>query len=108
MPDITIKQHDTWPPLKATLSDSVGPVNLTGATVKVILKDNNLISPTTIIGNCTLVDAANGKVAYTWTAPDTANVNTFNGEFEVTWGDSTITTFPNVGYFTLAMVADLG
>lgn len=101
-----MKQHDTWPPLIAILSDATGPLDLTGATIKVILK------PTTgsnIVGTCSIVAPASaGKVRYNWVVGDTAAVMSYNGEFEITWGDGTVGTVPNDTYFTLAVVADLG
>ncbi len=103
--DFILKQHDTWPRLEATLSDLSGPVNLTGATVKLILK----VGATTVTGTCSIVaPATNGVVRYSWNPADTAAVNTFQGEFEVTWSDSTITTFPNDDYFSVEIKADLG
>ena len=106
MADFVMKQHDTWPPLVAVLSDVNGPLDLTGATVKLILK------PTTgsnIVGSCSIVaPAADGRVRYNWVVGDTAAVSAFTGEFEITWGDGTVGTVPNDSYFTLAVVADLG
>lgn len=107
MADLTIKQNDTWPPIEAVLSDAAGPVDLTGAAVKLILKSAGAGS-TVITGACTIVDAVAGSVRYTWLAADTASVNTLNGEFEVTWGDGNVTTFPNDAYFSVEIKADLG
>lgn len=106
MADVTIKQHDTYPPLAATLSDAVGPVNLTGSTVRVILKDR--AGPTVLAAACTITNAAGGKVSYNWLPADTAAARVYDGEFEVTWGDGTITTFPNDAYFSVEVKADLG
>lgn len=107
MADFTLKQNDTWPPLEAVLTDANGAVNLTGASVRMILKSAGAGS-TVIQGACTIVSAVEGRVRYTWLAADTSLVNTLSGEFEVTWGDGKITTFPNDGYFTVEIKADLG
>lgn len=107
MADFTLKQHDTWPPIEATLSDQHGPLDLTGATVKLILKTAGG-SPTTVIGACTLVSPSSGIVEYVWVVGDTATVNTYQGEFEITWPDSTVSTVPNDSYFAVAVIADLG
>src|SRR5688500_13812123 len=103
----TIKQHDTHPPLDAVLTMGAPPtpVDLTGATVKLLLKT---ATGTATVGACTIVSAAAGSVRYQWVAGDTASVETFSGEFEVTWGDGKITTFPNDGYFTVVVKPDLG
>lgn len=112
MADFTFKAGDSWPFLKAQLKDSPSgvptPVNLTGATVRLTLKTQS--APGTIIVNrqlCVITDAAAGRVEYDWQPADTASVNDLNGEFEVTWGSGEITTFPNSGYFTVSIVADL-
>lgn len=107
MADYTIKQNDTHPPLDATLSDASGPVDLTGATVKLLLKSLGS-GTTTLVGDCTLTGALTGQVRYTWVEGDTAAVNTYNGEFEVTWPSLKKTTFPNTGYFTVEIKAELG
>lgn len=110
MADITIKQHDTWPPLEAALTEGADatPVDLTGSTVKVILKSGGA-GTTVITGPCTFIGPASaGTVRYTWVPGDTDLVNTLSGEFEVTWADGTITTFPNDAYFTVEIKADLG
>lgn len=107
MADFTLKQHDTWPPLDATLEDAAGPINLTtAASVKLILKTPS--GSTTITGTCSIVSAVAGTVRYLWQTSDTASVNTFNAEFEITWNDGKIETVPNSGYFEVSVVADLG
>lgn len=108
----TVKQHDTYPPLVATLSDLSGPVDLTTATaVKLIA-----VSLThTITGACSISDPTNGVVSYAWVTGDTAFTGTYTLEFEVTWTGGGIQTFPNgsgtdssQNYKILYIVADLG
>ena len=107
MADFTIKQHDTWPALSATLSDQSGLINLTTATtVKLILKTAS--GSATITGTCAIDDAVNGEVSYAWVSPDTDTVNSYNGEFEITWSNGKVTTVPNDTYFTVEIKADLG
>ena len=36
-----------------------------------------------------------------------ASVGTYEGEFEVTFADSTIETFPNSGFFSITVTDDL-
>jgi hypothetical protein len=107
MADLTIKRGDTYPFLKGTLSDADGVVNLTGAAVRVILKTKGTTPTVLVNGVCTITNPTGGQVEYEWLTPDTADVNTLDGEFEVTWGDGEITTFPNEGYFEVAVVPDL-
>lgn len=104
---MTMKQHDTYPPLTATLTDLNGPINLTTATsVKLILRDD--ADAVTVSGTCTIVSAAAGTVSYTWITGNTDQVGSYKGEFEITWATGKIETVPNDSYFTFAVVADLG
>jgi len=108
--DIDIKRGDTWPPLIATLQKKgppVEPLDLTGCTVRLILKTASAGS-TAIIRVVTITDAAAGKVRWDWLTADTATVNTYQGEFEITFPNGTIGTVPNVGFFSVAVGADLG
>lgn len=105
MADLTIKQNDTWPPLKATLTDENGPIDLTTATaVRVIMKGTTV----TIDGVCTVVSATTGEVSYTWAAGDTAVNGSYNTEFEINWGSGRIETVPNDSYKTVEIKDDLG
>lgn len=112
MADLTLKAHDTWPPVRFTLSDANGPVDLsTATTVKMILKGTANTGAVTITGTCVPdpdQTANKGKGSYTWATGDTDNPDTYNAEFEVTWGDGTIETFPNDGYKTVLIEEDLG
>jgi hypothetical protein len=104
---MTVKQHDHLIPLDAVLADQDGPIDLTTATaVKLICKIAS--GATNFTGTCTLVDAANGEVRYMLTSTDLATINTYKGEFEITWASGRIQTVPNTGYFTLVVEADLG
>lgn len=107
MADYTLKQHDTWPPIQATLRDAAGPINLTTATtVKLLLK--TITGSVSVVGTCTVVNASGGVVSYSWIPADTATANSYNGEFEITWSDGKLTTVPNDSYFTVEVKADLG
>lgn len=105
--DWVMKQNDTWPPMPAQLRDASGPIDLTTAdSVTLHLKDQGA-GTTTGGGPCTIADAAVGRVTYTFTTTDTDTVTMFNAEFEIDWGSSQITTFPNEGYFTVQITAEL-
>jgi hypothetical protein len=52
-------------------------------------------------------DDINGIVEYSWQAGDTDTAGTYYGEIEVTYGDATVETFPNNGYFTVIIKEDL-
>lgn len=103
-----IKQNDTNPALKATLKDGDGTViNLTDASVRFHMRK---------VGNDTsVVDAAativspatSGIVQYAWTGSDTANTGLYSAEFEITYGDGKIETFPNSDYIRVEILDDI-
>lgn len=92
-----IKQSDTAPKLNFQLlsADGVTPQNLTGATVKFSMKPSNNNSAAINKATCTITDAPNGIGYYPWIAADTAAAGSFDGEFEVTFADGSVMTFPN-------------
>jgi predicted ArsR family transcriptional regulator len=90
-----IKQNDTAPAIRATLKSGSGtPIDLTNATVRFHMKD---------LENTVIVDAeaevilpvSSGVVQYVWQTGDTDTVGAFKAEFEVTYSNSQIETFPN-------------
>lgn len=107
-----IKHGDTRPELIATLySDSAMtvPVDLTNATsVKIKVGDGQ----TTVKLDKTMTiktPATDGKVGYQFTVTDWSAVapGDHDMEFEVTWNDTTISTYPKTGYKTLKVNPDL-
>jgi hypothetical protein len=103
----TIKQSDTSPSLQATLQDgNSNPVNLNGATVKLHMKP---IGGSTLLNTAmTIVNAAAGIVKYNWQTSDTSIAGTYYIEFEVTYADLSVETFPNTGNMTLLIVPEIG
>ena len=55
----------------------------------------------------TIVDSPNGIVKYDWQTGDTDTVGTYNVEFQVTYSDTTIETFPNNGNLVINVVREL-
>lgn len=96
----TIKQNDTAPAIRATLKDaSNNDVNLTGATVKFHMKTE---SGVVVVDDTATVENANtGSVSYSWSTGDTETYGPHMGEFQVTYSDSSIETFPNKGYIKI-------
>ena len=101
-----IKQNDTSPSLEATLSDAnLVPVNLTSATVMLHMKA--IGGDVVLDEQMTITDAENGVVQYDWQAGDTATVGTYYVEFEVTYSDASVETFPNTGSLPLVITREL-
>lgn len=89
-----IKRNDTSPVIEAQLKGSdLQPVSLFGATVlfKMGTTDG---TPLVESGAATIVDAETGIVRYSWLEGDTGEAGTHRGEFEVTFIDGRVETFP--------------
>ncbi len=107
-PTFFIKQNDTSPALEAFLQDSRGrPVNVTGATVVFHMR---LASDLTVKINgasVTISSATQGHVSYTFTAANTDTAGNYEGEFQVTFSDGSIETFPNDDYIKVIITDDV-
>lgn len=92
-----LKQNDTAPSIRATLKDGSGSaIDLTGASVRFHMKD--LAGTVKIDTDATVISpATSGIVQYNWTGSDTDTAGTYYAEFEVTYSDSTVESFPNDG-----------
>jgi hypothetical protein len=92
----SLKQNDTSPSLQATLKDAAqNPVDLEGATVKLHMKSAEGILK--VNAAMTVVDQNNGIIQYDWQSGDTDTAGTYYVEFQVTYADSSVETFPNDG-----------
>ena len=102
-----VKQNDTSPTLDATLKDADdAAVDLTGASVRFHMR--KVGKGTAVVdGAATITGALTGQVRYAWSGSDTASIGTYNGEFEVTYSDGTIETFPNNGFISIEITDDL-
>lgn len=102
-----IKQNDTSPAIQATLKDVDGvAVNLAGATVRFHMRKQGATTAK-VDAAAVIVDDAEGIVRYNWTAADTNTVGTYQAEFEVTYTDNTVETFPNAAYLKVKVVDDI-
>lgn len=101
-----MKQNDTQPRLLATLQDGDGvAINLTSATVRFHMRTlaGTLVTDRAAV----VVTAASGIVRYDWEAADTATIGSYQAEFEVTYSDTTVETFPNAGYIRVEITDDI-
>lgn len=102
-----IKQSDTSPILEATLTTAAGvAIDLSGASVRFHMRRAGATA-TVVDAAATVVTAASGIVRYAWQAADTASAGSYVCEFEVTYSDSTIETFPNSGYIRVDVLGDI-
>ncbi len=103
-----IKTNDTGPVLSVTLTDANGnPVGLAGAYARFHMKAFGATSLKIDAPATVDISLPAGTVRYDWVAGDTDTAGTYYGEIEVTYGDATVETFPNNGYFTIIIKEDL-
>ena len=103
----TIKQNDTSPQIAATLQDGAGnAIDLTSATVRFHMK--KIGAATAVVdADATIIDADTGRVKYVWVATDTATPGSFQAEFEVTYTNGAVETFPNDQSIAIVITEDL-
>lgn len=102
-----IKQNDTSPAMLATLQDADGnAVNITGSAVRFHMRPIGS-TQATIDQAAVIVTPLSGIVQYNWQASDTAAVGSYQVEFEVTYADASVETFPNDGYIRVEITDDI-
>lgn len=103
-----IKRNDTSPALRVVLKDSDGVVvSLAGALgVQFHMRTK---SGTVVVDAAASVvgDGSTGTCEYAWSGTDTQTAGSYEYEFEVTYSDSTVETFPNAGNNTLNIYEDI-
>lgn len=103
-----IVQGDTAPSLTDTLTYSNGDdVDLTGATVELIMRSMTSVAPLTLTGEITIPEPIAGAVQYDPSAADTATSGQFMASWAVTFPDERRMTFPTVGYITVSIEPSL-
>jgi len=107
--EFRIKQGDTRPLLEAQLQDAsdCSPRSLVQAdTVTFHMRDVDTGS-VVVEGSGTILDAQQGIVYYEWNSGDTDTAGRFKAEFEVTYADGGIETFPNYGDITVYVTEEI-
>ena len=107
--DFVIKKGDRLSVLTATLKDSAGnAVDLTGATVKLLMKEIGGAALKVNAAGTVDPDQVNnkGKVSYAWAAVDTDTPGTYEAEWEVTLSGKQ-QSFPNDSYLVIRILDDL-
>ena len=104
----SIKQNYPRPILKAHLLDAEElPVNLTAAAIEFHMRVYPAGTTKISAGSVTINDATQGKVQYSFSASDTNTADTYEAEFEVTFSDGTIQTFPTAPQATVTITDDI-
>lgn len=99
MATFTIKRGDTAPALRYALLPET--VDLTGAGV-VFIMDGLGRRPARV------TEGRPAVVQYDWQPGDTDQAGLRRAEFEVTYSDGAVETFPNSGYLLVQITEDLG
>ena len=104
-----IKQNDTASFLTRDLKDAFGaPVNVTGATVNCSMRVKPAGTVKVDDQDAVIVTAGTGRVRYEWTAANTNTADEYEGEFQVTYANGKIQTFPNDGHIPIVITDDVG
>ena len=92
----TLKKGDTGVPLRVTLADSAGPINLTGWTVRFVMTPAG--SMTKKVDALAAIDpdqtTNRGQISYAWQNEDVDTPGLYECEFICTMPDSKQVTFP--------------
>jgi len=103
-----IKQNDTAPTIEAVLTDSAGKAkslaNVQTVAFNMVDENGNVVVDH---GAGFVVSAIRGIAAYKWEPGDTATVGVHKAEFEVTYTNGQVETFPNTGYINVIIKAQL-
>lgn len=108
----TIKRGDTSPAIAYRLIGADGLAkDISGYNdVEFYMReteDLNVVVQGNVAGNVEVTDAANGEVKYDWQAGDTDLAGSYQAEWQVTYGDGSVETFPNNSYIEVEIVEDI-
>lgn len=105
--DFYIKQNDSSPVIRATLRGAGNTtLNLSAATVNFRMQKSS--GDNVVQGSAEIFDPAEGTVQYIWQSGDTSVSGTYLAEFEVTYADGKVETFPNLGNIQVNIKPELG
>jgi len=102
-----IKENDTTPSLRAELLNGSGdPVDLLGATLRFHMRPIGSTA-VSIDSPASIISEAGGIVQYDWVVGDTTQIGSYQAEFEVTYSDGNVETFPNNSYISIEIKDDI-
>lgn len=105
-----MRQNDRRPYLLATLSDANGAVNLTGETVRFVMRSSDgtvKIDQSSTGSALSVIDSTGGRVRYKWQAGDLDTPAVFLAEFQLMNASTEAETFPNKGHITVLVTHEL-
>ncbi len=102
-----IKQNDTAPILLVSLKDGDGAaVDLTAASAIFKMRP---VGQTTIKTSAAAIihNDDEGQVRYEWVAADTDTIGSYEAEFQITFVDGKVETFPNSDFIRITITDDI-
>ncbi len=104
----TIKRGDTARSVSDNLSMNGVPIDLTGASVVLVLSVLSIEAKTTFRRTASITDASNGGVEYQFINEDVRNSGMLSMEWEITFADGSVLKVPDSQYILIRVVPDLG
>ena len=103
-----LKQNDTSPAISAVLKDSAGAViDLSSASAVFHMKAVGA-STLKVDASASVTDPENGAIQYDWASGDTDTPGTYYAEFQVTYTDGSVESFPNTENLIVTIIPELG
>lgn len=100
-----MKRHDREPSISRRLLQGGAPIDLTGCTVKFIMK--SATGDVKVEAAAVIVAATTGDVRYDWTSADTDTAGKFRAEWEIIKPSTKPLTVPSKGYIPIIIEPDL-
>ena len=101
-----IKRNDLSPTIRVSLKDANGAyVNLNNATV--LFKMQPLLGGSIISSSADIFDTSEATVEYIWQVGDTEDSGSYRAEFEVTYSDGKVESFPNSSFIRVEITDDI-
>jgi hypothetical protein len=107
MADFLIRENDTLPKIRATLTDPDGIIDLTGATIRFHMNVTKGGTPKVNALADVVGDPMLGVVEYAWIATDTDSPGDYFAEWEITFSGGDILSIPNDSYIDIQILPDL-
>lgn len=109
--DFTMKRNDTSPGIEYEIAGYPVAGIFTSATVRFLMW--SIETGTLVVDEAGSVEDNDGKLRYAWQAADTATEGRYHAEFEVTYADLTVESFPPGDeqahqYIRILIAEDLG
>lgn len=106
MTDFSLKVGDTSPAILVELTPD--DVDVSGASVVFNMWDRKTKTVKIDRSAATIVAASGpAKLSYAWAVGDTDTEGIFEAEFEVTYVDGSVETFPNNSYIRINVKSDI-